>query len=198
MIYQISTTIVSALHDKGFLNYDDDKEIIIYGFFSMLSKLFYAIVCGIFGLLFSCFFESFLFYTSFLFIKKYAGGFHCSTEGRCIIVSSLSIFLSICCIYFSLSSIILTIIGVSISLLMSVIIAIFSPISAEEKPLNNTEIAKYKIYSVIRVLLVLLLLGMLFFLSYSNLSVALCYSLTLEGVLIIAAKIKKIYTKHHC
>lgn len=196
MIYQISTIIVSALNKNGTLHYDDDREIIIYGFFSMLSKLFYAIVCGIFGLLFRCLFESFLFYTSFLFIKKYAGGFHCSTEGRCMIVSSLSIFLSICYIYFSSFSKTLTTIIILISLLMSIVIVAFSPVAAKEKPLNDDELIKYKRYSLIRVFIMLLLLSILYFHSYYRLSVPFCCSLSLEGLLLIAGKVKNSVDKH--
>ena len=88
MIYDLSVRLTSRLGKRGYLP-DSEEEIVAYGLFSLLSKLMYAVICLILGLIFSVPLESMIFYAVFLFVKKYGGGFHASTEGRCMIISTM-------------------------------------------------------------------------------------------------------------
>ena len=90
MIYDLSVRLTSRLGKRGYLP-DSEEEIVAYGLFSLLSKLMYAVICLILGLIFSVPLESMIFYAVFLFVKKYGGGFHASTEGRCMILSTIAI-----------------------------------------------------------------------------------------------------------
>lgn len=190
MIYNLATHIVSSLEKRGYLS-GEDNEIIIYGLFSLISKLFYAIVCVSFGICLNRVYESVLFYVAFLFVKKYAGGFHASTEGRCMIVSSVSILLSVCLIHISLLSTILAALNVALALISSIIIVAFSPVAAEEKPLSDEEKLRYKIYAIIRVAVILIIAGITLALSSYHFSIPLCTALILAGILLVAGKIKK-------
>ena len=101
MIYDLSVRLTSRLGKRGYLP-DSEEEIVAYGLFSLLSKLMYAVICLILGLIFSVPLESMIFYAVFLFVKKYGGGFHASTEGKCMILSTIEILLSICFVFFAM------------------------------------------------------------------------------------------------
>ena len=94
MINNLSVRLTKILLDKGSIT-EDERDLYIYGFFMLLSQLMYFILACIFGLLFQCFLDSIIFYIAFQFIRRYAGGYHASTETRCEILSSLSILGSI-------------------------------------------------------------------------------------------------------
>lgn len=57
MIYDLSVRLTSRLGKRGYLP-DSEEEIIAYGLFSLLSKLMYAVICLILGLIFSVPLES--------------------------------------------------------------------------------------------------------------------------------------------
>ncbi len=192
MIYNLSTHIVTEFEKRGYLP-QEDKGLIIYGFFSMFSKLFYALICVVFGFLFRCILESIIFYIAFLFIKKYAGGFHASTEGRCMILSSLSILLSVCSIRFFMMYPTLEKLSLVIVPLAGVIIAFLSPVEADEKPLTDEEKKKYKIYSTLRIFTVLIAFGVLAILSYNSFSVCIGIAIILECILIVAGKYHQVH-----
>ena len=88
MIYDLSVRLTSRLEKRGYLP-DSEEEIVAYGLFSLLSKLMYAVICLILGLIFSVPLESMIFYAVFLFVKKYGGGFPASTEDRNTFVDML-------------------------------------------------------------------------------------------------------------
>lgn len=51
MIYDLSVRLTSRLGKRGYLP-DSEEEIVAYGLFSLLSKLIYAVICLILGLIF--------------------------------------------------------------------------------------------------------------------------------------------------
>lgn len=57
MIYDLSVRLTSRLGKRGYLP-DSEEEIVAYGLFSLLSKLMYAVICLILGLIFSVPLES--------------------------------------------------------------------------------------------------------------------------------------------
>ena len=79
-----------------------ERELYVYGFFILLSVLYYfclsltaGLICGI-GL------ESFLFFVSYLVIRQFAGGHHAKTEGRCLFFSS--VFLLLCIVLIAVTA----------------------------------------------------------------------------------------------
>lgn len=138
MIYDLSVRLTSRLGKRGYLP-DSEEEIVAYGLFSLLSKLMYAVICLVTGLVFGICVESMIFYAVFLFVKKYGGGFHASTEGRCMIISTAEILLSVCFVFFALREPAVLKSGVLASAAAYIIICILSPAAAKEKPLDNAE-----------------------------------------------------------
>ena len=86
MISKLSKKIVNQLNIL-----DDEQELYEYGFFILLSQILYFIIAIIIGTICGTVFESIIFYIAFQFIRRYAGGYHASTETRCEIFSTLSI-----------------------------------------------------------------------------------------------------------
>lgn len=185
MIYNIASKAVAYMDKKGYLE-SENNDIIIYGLFSFISKMFYATLCITIGILFQICTESIVFYISFLFIKKYSGGFHCSTESKCMVVSSLSILLALSVITllnsFQYINMYILILLASIG---TVFIALKSPMPAKEKPLDEDEFRIFKKYSIIRILFVMLISILLLLFSYDNLAISLYVSIYLECVFLI-------------
>lgn len=79
----------------------DERELYIYGFFMLLSNLMYLILACFFGLILGCLVESIIFYIAFQLIRRYAGGYHASTETRCEILSTF--FIVVCIVTIKLA-----------------------------------------------------------------------------------------------
>ena len=160
-----------------------------YGLFSLLSKLMYAVICLILGLIFSVPLESMIFYAVFLFVKKYGGGFHASTEGRCMILSTIEILLSICFVFFAMRESAVLKSGALASAVAYIIICILSPAAAKEKPLDKAEKIRYRERSIIRVTLTFAAMTAVLIFGYPRICAPLCAALMLEGVMLTAGRI---------
>ncbi len=188
MIYDLSVRLTSRLGKRGYLP-DSEEEIVAYGLFSLLSKLMYAVICLVTGLVFGICVESMIFYAVFLFIKKYGGGFHASTEGRCMIISTAEILLSVCFVFFALREPAVLKSGALASAAAYIIICILSPAAAKEKPLDNAEKIRYREHSIIRVTLTFAAVTAAFVFGYPKICAPLCAALMLEGVMLTAGRI---------
>ena len=182
MIYDLSVRLTSRLEKRGYLP-DSEEEIVAYGLFSLLSKLMYAVICLILGLIFSVPLESMIFYAVFLFIKKYGGGFHASTEGKCMILST------ICFVFFALRESAVLKSGALASAVAYIIICILSPAAAKEKPLDKAENIRYRERSIIRVTLTFAAMTAVLIFGYPRICAPLCSALMLEGVMLTAGRI---------
>ena len=90
-MYNLSFKIITHLEKRGLLQ-DEDREIIAYGLFSFIFNAYCLVLCIIIGLLLSIAVESAVFFCSFLFIRRYAGGFHAKKEWMCLILSTLGTY----------------------------------------------------------------------------------------------------------
>ena len=73
----------------------EDRELYVYGFFILFSKIFFFFLTVVYGLLIGNIVESILFYAIFTVIRGYAGGIHASNEKTCVFFTSLSLFFCI-------------------------------------------------------------------------------------------------------
>lgn len=130
-----------------------------------------------------------IFYTVFLFVKKYGGGFHASTEGKCMILSTIEILLSICFVFFALRESAVLKSGALASAVAYIIICILSPAAAKEKPLDDAEKIRYRERSIIRVTLTFAAMTAVLIFGYPRICAPLCSALMLEGVMLTAGRI---------
>lgn len=191
MINKLSCQITNKLLNNGSIS-DEEKDLYIYAFFMLLSSIMYFILSGIIGLIFGCLFESIIFFIAFQLIRKYAGGYHASTETRCEILSTLSILLCALIIRilkehnFNLELLCIT--GFSI-----VVIVALCPLDTPEKPLSVNEFKYFRKISWIILLVLVVIIIISYCFRLNNILVPCCISLLLESVLLIAGKIKRYY-----
>lgn len=194
MITAIAEKLTNKLLSNGYLA-AAEKEEIAYGLFTFLSRCFFLLICIFFGLLFRCFFESVAFYFTFLFVKKYAGGYHASTETKCILLSSISILISIIIIFVCKNITFYPSVMVG-AIIASSIIYYFAPVENKEKPLTEDEKKEYKLKTLIRLCVLLMVIVALYCFSFINFCIAIVTGLELECVLMLVGKIKQYAGAH--
>lgn len=190
MINNLSIRLTDKLLSKGNIT-EDERELYIYGLFILISQLMYLVLACIFGLLFKCFVESIIFYIAFQFIRRYAGGYHASTETRCEILSTLSILACIVIIRLSKTYDIQTVL-LLISAVSAVCIFSFCPLDTPEKPLSEKEFKYFRRISWLILLVIVFAVAVSYAFKFQVIIIPCCLSLILESILLIAGKIKKI------
>lgn len=193
MINNLSNRITQKLIAKGTIT-EDERELYVYGFFVLLSTLMYFLLTLVLGLIAGCFLESVIFFAAFQFIRKYAGGYHASTETRCEIFSSVTIAVSIGLIrladIYEFHNALLI-----ISAAAAACIFLLCPLDTPEKPLSEKEFKYFRRISwlILAVIAAVIILSYLFRLWV--IFTPCCIGLTLECLLLGAGRIKKAFTK---
>lgn len=193
MINKLSIRLTERLLSNGTIS-DEDKDLYIYGLFMLFSHLMFFIIACIFGLILGCIFESIIFYIAFQFIRRYAGGYHASTETRCEIFSSLSILACIVVIKLLKTYDFQTVL-LLITILSAVCIFIFCPLDTPEKPLSDKEFKYFRKVSWLILLVIVTVIIVSYFLKLNILITPCCMSLILESILLTSGKIKRVYQK---
>ena len=195
MISKLSNYLTEKLLSNGII-IDEDKELYIYGLFMLLSQLMFFIIACIFGLLLKCLFESIIFYIAFMLIRRYAGGYHASTETRCEILSTLSILACIVVIKLSKTYDIQTILLI-IGAVSAVCIFVFCPLDTPEKPLSDKEFKYFRKVSWLILLMIVVAIIVSYVFKFQMVLVPCCLSLILESVLLVAGKVKRVSKKNN-
>ena len=191
MISRIAYQVVNKLCSSLVIQ-EEEKELYQYSFTIMISHFVFFFCSVIFGSMFSCFFESLVFYLAFQLIRRYAGGYHASTETRCEIASALTILNCIIVIWlvktyeFEMPLLFSAIIS-------AVIIFIFCPLDTPEKPLSKKEVKYFRKISWLILLIISAFVLISFIFEWKFLFAPSCLSLILESILLIAGKVKKVY-----
>lgn len=193
MISRLSERIVKCLLKQSDIK-DDEQDLYQYGFFILLSQILYLIIACIIGILLGAFFESIIFYIAFQFIRRYAGGYHASTETRCEVMSTLSIL--VCLVVIRLSKTYdfqFALLVVSIA--SAACIAVLCPLDTPEKPLSEKEFKYFRKISWLILSVISLVVTISYFVRLKWLQiffVPCCLSLILESLLLTAGKVKKL------
>lgn len=191
MISKLSHLVSKALIQVNSIN-EEDTELYTYGAFILISNIIYLVFTLLIGLLAGCVLESVIYHVAFQFIRRFAGGYHASSEARCEIMSTISII--VCILVIKLSKIYdlqtLLIIASTISV---VCIFILCPLDTPEKPLTDTEYKYFRKISWLILSLIFVVVVVTYFAKFNILFAPCCMSLILEAILLIAGKIKKVY-----
>ena len=188
MFYSLSKRISNRLVDKGVISNDED-EICSYGLFMIFSHTSLFIVTIIFGFLLKQPLKSILFYIQFQFIRRYAGGYHASSELRCNILSAISMIVCIWLIK-DIDGNNEFIILLTITIVSAILIALFSPIDTKEKPLSDTEFKHFQIITLIILLVFTCTIVFLMLFGQKTWAIPTCLSIILESILLITGKVK--------
>lgn len=191
MISKLSQYITTKLISNSSI-FEEEKDLYEYGLFMLISHLFFLFISIAFGIVFSCFFESLVFYLAFQFIRRYAGGYHASTEIRCDIMSTTSILICIMVIWLAKTYEFEMLLLLS-AIISAVIIFIFCPLDTPEKPLSKKEVKYFRKISWLILLIISAFVLISFIFEWKFLFAPSCLSLILESILLIAGKVKKVY-----
>lgn len=188
MISKITEHVLRKILSKYKLN-DIDEDIYSYGLFMFLSFVLFGIITLAFGIIFGCIIESIIFYMLFQLLRKYCGGYHAGTCGKCEIMTSLIILICIALIkavvYLNFENFLFF-----VSAIFAIIIYCLSPVDTMENPLSVEEKTMYRKISRITVLIMISIVSFAYGAKFNLLSIPSCISIVLEGVLLIAGKIK--------
>lgn len=193
MINNLAKRFADRLLENGSIP-EDEQELYIYGLFMLLSSLMYLILACFLGCILGCVLESIIFYVAFQFIRRYAGGYHASTEMRCEILSTLSILACIVVLRLSMTYDFQLALLV-VSAVSAVCIAVLCPLDTPEKSLSKKEFKYFRKISWLILSVISLVVIISYFVQLKWLRIFFtpcCLSLILECFLLVAGKLKQV------
>lgn len=193
MISKLASKVVKRLVYRSVIT-DTEQELYVYGFFILISQILYFTLTMIFGVLLDIVLESVIFYVAFQFIRRYAGGIHASSELKCEIATTTSIFLCLLCTKLCETNNIQKPILVLTSI-TTVFIFVFCPLDTPEKPLTKEECKYFRKISWVILLLIMLTICIGWYLKLEFLIYPCCMGLILESILLVLGKIKRLIKK---
>ena len=120
---------------------EERAELVKYGLARGKTILLSILVILILGYFFGVLWQSIIFYISFCSLRRYAGGFHAESQGRCYAISLVILIISILCMKYANCSI-----GINILLQATCLVLIFilAPIENKNRKLDDIEQKQYK------------------------------------------------------
>lgn len=176
---------------------NENYELYEYAGYIVLNAIIHIGTTIMLGFVFNMIIESLIFYMSFVFIRKFAGGFHAKTPIRCFIFSVsitvlvlLTIKMIICC-----NDRIVNYIMIVIGLLCMLAIFLLSPLDTDNKTLSQKEKHVYKIISIIiaSALMVVALIFILF--GNFNVSIPIIFGIVTSSLVLIMRKLQILLNK---
>lgn len=193
MISNLASKVVKKLIDNSAIT-DTEQELYVYGFFILISQILYFTLTTLFGILLDIVLESVIFYVAFQFIRRYAGGIHASSELKCEIATTTSIFLCLLCTKLCETNNIQMPILVLTSI-ATVLIFVLCPLDTPEKPLTKEEYKYFRKISWLILLLIVLTISIGWHFKLEFIMYPCCMSLILESILLVLGKIKRLIKK---
>lgn len=139
MLNKITAHIVTYLLQQGIIE-NDQEEVYIYGFYRAIMNGINVISIILISLLFGQILEAFVFVVAFRSLRSYAGGYHAKTQWRCYVLTMLTIMIALSIIkYFHVGMKM----SIALWLFTGIIIFLWAPVEAENKPLDEIEIQIY-------------------------------------------------------
>lgn len=193
MISNLSSRLTDRLISSGSIE-TQERELYEYGFYVLLSQLVYFVFTCVLGLLAGCFIESIIFHISFRFIRKFAGGYHASTQLRCTVISVILISACIGVIRLSKTYDFQTAL-LAVTLIAGVVVFALAPLDTPEKPLSDKERKHYGTVSRIICAVLAAVSAATYAFGVGAVFVPCCLALCSEFLLLSAGKIKQTVCK---
>ncbi|MDE6385378.1 MAG: accessory gene regulator B family protein [Eubacterium sp.] len=186
MIGTFSEQLAKVLVNKKHID-KEDFELYHYGLFIVLSELFLFSFCVFAGLLLKITSQSIVFFTAFLFVRRYAGGLHVKTEPKCLALTLTSLLISIVLIKVSL---IYTnpLFAIAIQLICSILLPIISPADTPQKKLSDKERKVFKRITIAILIVFAAANALLLYFRLSRYAIPVVYAVLLETILVVLGK----------
>ncbi|MEE1281231.1 MAG: accessory gene regulator B family protein [Acutalibacteraceae bacterium] len=176
---------------------NEDKELYKYALSITISAVIHILTIIVLGITFSLVVESIVFYMCFIAIRKFAGGYHSKTAGRCYFLSvllSVMLLIVLKLLICNMSSVI-NIITITVSLISVVCIWIMSPLDTENNPLSDKEKVVYRRVARIISLLVFMMFIVFLILGKYNIALSVGLGIFMSVVVLIMRKIQLFFKK---
>lgn len=140
MMTPLTNALVKALIEKRIIE-KSEKEIYRFGISQLLFFLMGIMASFVLGILCGMLWQSLLFSAAYIPLRRYAGGFHAKTPGRCYFLSCLLIV----CVLMLLKHVAFSVTAVLIlTVAASAVVFMKSPVASENKPLLDREKVWYR------------------------------------------------------
>ena len=123
------------------LTREEELEIIEYGLERIKANILGVFTVFLTGIILGVFAESVIFAIFFFWQRRYAGGYHADTKGRCYIVSVFLITISMCFIKYIDNGIIICFVMQTFNIIITYLLA---PVGTANRELDRVEIAVFK------------------------------------------------------
>lgn len=140
MISDLSVKVTGVLLNNRIIE-KQDEEVYQYGLELLISTIINFTLVFFIGIIYGRFLQTVLFLLEYCFIRRYAGGYHANTHGKCIGTFSILYFLML----FLTKMFHIDRINVFLflaSMISNIIVFILSPVEDKNKPLEEQEIKR--------------------------------------------------------
>lgn len=188
---KIACSLCSCIGDSA--KYD----LYEYAIYIVLSSILHFISVIAFGLFFGLMLESIVFYSSFILIRKFAGGYHAKKPTSCYLFSVIVTFTILGLMKLLLCNnecLKLYSVTLFVAFVCMMFIWILSPIDTANKPLNAAEKKIYKKIAMIISLIVFISVIIFSFLRIYNIALPLSCGLFMSSLVLVMRKIQIIKT----
>lgn len=182
MIYKMSVILTNLLCKENIIT-ENDREIYEYGFQITMANIFNFIIVILIGLIFSSIIQALIFYSVFISIRIYSGGFHAKSYGKCFALFALICFLCMGGTYFLMNFRFLCYVSIMSVIIQGICINKMAPMEHDNRPLNKEEKKKFRARS--RLIFSIWTVVILFSLLYENTVLASMVTVTLISVTIL-------------
>lgn len=178
---------ISHYFSKQLAANTEEQEILQYGFECLINTLIPLIFFFIFAIVKKMIVETIIWLILFLLLRNYIGGYHASSHGRCIVMSTIYGLITLFCIcYFN--SIPLTT-EIYVCSLLIIFHILFGPIINDNDLIDN-----YRKYKIIGLIIIIVESILMIILNYKNIFIhsSLFFSIVSAELLHYAERVKRL------
>lgn len=168
----ISKKFIKFFIDNNIIK-SEDRELYEYALNITISAVIHILTIIVLGMIFGLVVESIIFYLCFIAIRKFAGGYHAETAGRCYFFSvllSVLLLVVLKLLVCNISNIVVAIVF-AVELISLVCIWIMAPLDTENNPLSDKEKTVYR--RITRVISSIIFMVFVVFLVFNQYNIAL-------------------------
>ena len=186
MFHKISERIITYAIKNSTLDKDKADEY-IYGLEITLSVLASYLSVIIIGLLMGMLWQSVLFLFLFVSVRRFAGGFHFSSQIMCYLSMCIMCSLVLLIIKYSENNVMLYSIIMTISI---IILLMLSPVPAIEKPLDTKEKIIYGRIARIMIIVIAVIYAVLCFFEHIYIAKIIAITVCVIAIFVVLGKMK--------
>ncbi|MCR5636706.1 MAG: accessory gene regulator B family protein [Clostridiales bacterium] len=190
MLHRISTKITDTFLSN---NQEYSKEVYTYGIEIILSSLLGCISVIIISILIGSALEGIIYIAGLSLIRIFAGGYHADTYFKCNIITVSSFCVSLIVHKFCIKTSIINnpIVVIISALFVFTILALYSPVDNDYKPIDENDRSKFKIISIIIAFLIFFIVSFVYYLYGFSQALIGVSAMNIEAISIIISLLMK-------